>query len=176
MKVIRNRFNSFVRFLLSSRKTILLILITAIITLILSGMISIWLNKTINLHIPSLGNIQTLGVQTYWDISLKNKTETVDWGTIQLGVSNNVTLYIQSISNFETTLHLNATNWDPPNISNYMSLSWNYNGTTIYPDEIIQVTLTLTASSSNAFLIYLINSDIKQFSFNIVITTLEIEG
>jgi hypothetical protein len=57
-----------------------------------------------------------------------------------------------------------------------MNLSWNYNGTIIHLGEIIQVTLTLTASSSHAFLIYLITSDVKQFSFDIIINTLEIEG
>lgn len=173
---IKDTFNSFIGFLLSSKRIILLILITAIITIIISATMSIWLSRTVNFDLPSLGTIKTLGVKAYWDRNLENKTEIIDWGAIHIGSSRSITFYIRSISNVKTTLYFNATNWNPANISNYMSLSWNYNGTIIHPGEIIQVTLTLSASSSDAFLLFLITNDVKQFSIDIIIGTSEIKS
>ena len=172
-KILKFKLDSFVRFLRSSKRTALLILITVLITIVISAIIAIWLDRTFNIHVPSLGNIKTLGVEAYWDRNLENKTETIDWGTIQPGLSKNVTLYLQSISNTETTLYLNTTNWNPTNISDYMNLTWNYNGTPINPGEIIQVTLTLSASSSHSFVRYPIINDVKEFSFDITIGTTE---
>jgi hypothetical protein len=170
---MKNIIDSFLRFLRSSKRKMLLITITIVTTLIISSIIAIWLSKVAHLNIPSLGTIRTLGVEAYWDINLTNKTEAINWGTIWPGSSQNATLYIRSISNLETTLHLNTTNWNPANISNYMNLTWNYNGTTIQPDEIIQVTLTLSASSSFNFINYLITNEVKQFSLDIIISTSE---
>lgn len=173
---IKGAFDSFVRFLRSSRRTTLLMIIAVLIIIVIGTMVPMWLNKIRNFHVSSLGTIKTLGVEAYWDRDLENKTEIIYWETIHPGLSKNVTLYLQSISNVETTLYLNSTNWNPANISNYMNLSWNYNGTTIHPSEIIQVTLTLSASYSNAFLLYLITNDVKEFSFEIIIGTQEMEN
>jgi len=150
-----------------SKKTLLLIAATAAITILTSTLIATWLSKTTNLKVPSLGTIITLDVEVYWDQFLTNKTETFNWGTIYPGSSQNVSLYI------ETTLNLNTTNWNPTYLSDYMNLTWNYNGTIIHPGDVIQVTLTLSACSSSSFLLYLITNDVKQFSFDIVISTQE---
>lgn len=170
---MRNKFHSFIAFLLSSKKTVLLILVVVVITIAISAITSIWLSRTINFHVPSLGTIKTLGVEAYWDKNLENKTETINWGTIWPGSSKNFTLYLRSISNIETTLNLTTANWNPASISEYMDLSWNYNGTILHPRDIIPVTLTLIVSSSNTFLLELIISDVKEFSFDIIIGTTE---
>jgi len=166
---MRSRFRSFIAFLRSSKKTVLLILIVAIASIAITTTISILLSKIEKLHVPSLATIKTIGVEAYWDPNCENKTETIDWGTIWPGLSKNVTFYVRSVSNFEATLNLNATNWNPVNISDYMSLSWSYNETPLNPGEIVQVTLTLSASSSDAFTHFLIANDVKNFTFDIVI-------
>lgn len=170
---MKGALNSLMESLRSSKRTILLIAIAVVITLIVSSAISIWLSRFSNLVIPSVGRITALGVEAYWDRNLENKTETFDWGTVYPGVSNNVTLYLRSISNIETTLYLNTTEWNPANISNYMTLSWNYNETTIQPGETIEVTLTLSASSSPSFFLYLITNEVEQFGLDIIIATSE---
>lgn len=173
---MKDAFDSLIKFLRSSKRTILVIIITAVITIAISAIASIWLSRISNFDVPSLGTIKTLGVEAYWDENLENKTETINWGTIWPGSSKNFTVYLRSISNTETTLLLNATNWNPANISEFMNLSWNYTNTTLYPGETIQVTLTLTTSSSNTFLLYLITNDVKEFSFDIIISTSEQNG
>jgi len=167
---MRNRFHSFIAFLRSSKKTLLLVLIVAVASIAVTTAISILLSKIDKLYVPSLATIKTIGVEAYWDPNCENKTETIDWGTIWPGSSKNVTLYIRSVSNFEATLNLNATNWNPVNISDYISLSWSYYGKPLDPGEIIQVTLTLSASSSDSFLHYLIANSVKDFSFDIIIS------
>ena len=170
---MRNKFHSFIAFLLSSKK---------------NRVADIGCRRDNNSHQchnihmvkqnqqlsrPKPRTIKTLGVEAYWDKNLENKTETINWGTIWPISSKNFTLYLRSISNTETTLLLNSTNWNPANISEYMNLSWNYNGTILHPSETIQVTLTLTTSSSNTFLLYLITNDVTDFNFDINISASE---
>jgi len=164
---MRTRFRSFIAFLRCSKKTLLLMIIVAIASVAVTTTISILLSKIDNLRVPSLATIKTIGVEAYWDSDCENKTGTIDWGTISLGSSKNLTLYIRSVSNFEATLNLNATDWNPANISDYINLSWDYDGTPLNPSEIIQVTLTLSSSSSNSFIPYLIANDVKNFNFGI---------
>lgn len=181
---MKNPFKSFTAYLHPSKKTLLLILIVATATIILSTAISIWLSKIYNLHVPSIGTVKTIGVKAYWDANLKNETKQIQWGTTYPGSSINVTLYVQSISNVETTLKLETANWtfqDPnnaiisgPNDSTpYINLTWNYNNATIKPGETVQVTLTLSIDNSFDFIRFLINNNVRNYSFDITIRTLE---
>jgi hypothetical protein len=149
-------------------------LIVAMITLLVSAAVSFVLRKTGNMKIPSIGNIVTVDTIAYSDKDLQNKTTSVDWGVVTLGSSKNVTLYLRSLSNVKTTLHLNSSKWTPQNISQFMNLSWNYNGTTIDAGGTIMVILTLSVSSSESFIDYLITNDVTSFSFNIVIRAAEV--
>jgi len=164
---MRTRFRSFIAFLNCSKKTLLLIMIVAIASVAVTTTISILLSKTTNLTLPSLGNVKTIGVEVYWDQNRENKTETINWDEIWLGSSKNVTVYIRSTSNYKVTINLNATDWNPDNLSEYMNLSWDYNGTPLNPGEIIQVTLTLSVTYSPSFVSYLIAEDVQNFNFDI---------
>jgi hypothetical protein len=179
---MRGILNSLTEFQHSSKRAILLLTITVVITLIIGSVISAWLSKVTNLSIPSLGTIKTLGVEVYWDKNLKNKTKAIDWGTIWLGTTKNVTLYIKSVSNVPTTLQLETANWTfldsnnnvvsgPNKTTSYIDLTWNYKNATIQPGEITQITLTLLIDSSNDFIQFLITNDVKKFNFDIIIKT-----
>jgi len=156
-----------------SKNTIMLILIVSVVTLLFSSALSLWLSEVTYLRVPSIGIIKTIGVEAYWDETLEYKTEVIDWDVIRLGSSKNVTFYVRSISNVKTVLQFNVTNWNPTNISKYMNLSWNYYGTPIDPIEVIDVTITLTATYSMPFIDYLIANDVKEFSIDIVISAIE---
>lgn len=164
---MRDRFRSFIAFLNSSKKTLLLIVIVAIASVAITSAVSILLSKTSNLTVPSLGNIKTIGVEVYWDQNGENKTETINWDEIWLGTSKNVTVYVRSTSNYKITINLNATDWVPDNLSDYMNLSWDYNGTLLSPGEVIPVTITLSVSYSQSFVSYLIAEDVQNFNFDI---------
>jgi hypothetical protein len=175
VQAINGIFVSFASFWRSYRRIIILILVTVLLTLVISATMSIVLSRFTNLSVPSVGNIRAIGVEAYWEFGGENKTEIVDWGTIFPGLSKNVTLYVKSVSNVETTLNLTAMNWNPPQISDYLNLSWSYDGTPLEPGEVIQVTLTLSTSSSTSLAQYLIVNDVRSFDFDIDILATELE-
>ena len=158
-----HRFNFLTKFPHPSKKTVLLVFAVAAITILLSAMISIWLSKVSNLKVPSLGTIETVGVEAYGgDINLTDGTQYILWGTIRPDTLTNRSFYLRSISNADIELNISATNWNPPDISGNLTLSWNYTGTPISPEEVIYVTLTLSTSGSDSLIIYLVPSNIRE--------------
>jgi hypothetical protein len=152
----------------------------AAITLVVSAAISIILDDHSNISLPSVGYIHTVGIKTYLDPTLQNQTAQINWGTPYAGSSRNVTLYLQSTSNVQTTLSLAITNWTFINANNtvaagpsdstpYLNLTWNYQDQTLNPGQTYQTTLTVTTDNSANFLTFLINNNITQFSMDITI-------
>jgi hypothetical protein len=174
------RLHSASDFLRRSEKTILLIVLVAVVTLLISGAISTILDGHSGISLPSIGFVHTVGVKAYWDPTLQNETVQINWGTLYPGSSNNVTLYLRSSSNVPATLSLTTANWTYLNANNtvtagpsdttpYMNLTWNYQNQTLNPNQTFQTTLTLTLDSSPAFLTFLINNNVTQFSMDITI-------
>jgi len=57
---------------------------------------------------------------------------------------------------------LGAENWSSENASDYLTLSWDYAGQTIGPDETVQVTLSLLASPDI--------EDVTDFGFDVILS------
>jgi hypothetical protein len=167
---MKNMIHSFISFLRYSRKTILLILVVALLSVFLNTFVSVMLSNAGNLTVPSAGNIKTVGVEAYWDQTCENETESINWGTIVPGTSKTVSLSLRSISNVKTILNLNATNFDPIEVSEGITLSWDYDGDLLNPNEIIEVTFVLYFSAEYEFTQYLINEQIDAFSFDVYIS------
>lgn len=166
-------FNSLSTFLRQHKKTLLLIVITSLTTVMTSSVASMWLNDFHNLTLPTIGTIKTVGVEAYWDPHCENRPETIDWDTMWPGTTKNVTLYIRNVSNVKTTLQLSASNIIPTDISEYLNLSWNYDGTPLNPNEVIQVKLFLSTSDGKSFSQYLIDNDVTNFNIDIYILASE---
>jgi len=99
----------------------------------------------------STGAIQiqtTAGIGIYSDSQCNTQLSSVAWGTLQPGESKNVICYIKNEGNTPITLALQASNWSPAAAPNYFALSWNYNNQPINPDQVVQVTLTLSVASN----------------------------
>lgn len=69
--------------------------------------------------------------------------------------------YVKSVSNINSTLMLTLGNWNPPNSSNYLTLSWNYDNSTLQPNEVLEVTFNLHIDSEI--------SGIDNLSFDIIL-------
>ena len=160
-------FKALFDFLRRYKKTLMLIFVVSTSTLLVSSAISIWLSDFHNLTVPTVGTIRTIGVEAYWDQGTENKTETINWDTMWPGLTKNFTLYIRSVSNVETILHMEITNVIPSPVSEYLNVTWNYNGTIIDTDEVIEVTLFLSASNDISFTQYLVTNKVTDFSFEI---------
>ncbi len=112
----------------------------------------------------STGAIQiqtTAGIGIYCDSQCNTQLTSVTWGTLQPGESQSATCYIKNEGNTPVTLSLHASNWSPTSASNYLAFSWNYNNQPINPDQVVQVTLTLSVASHIA--------GITTFGFDITI-------
>jgi len=167
------QLHSFFGFLKSSYKTVILIAIVAIISVVSTTLVSVLLSESESeVYLPSLATIKTIDVEIYWDPNGENKRETLSWDEIKIEKLEwdeiktgpvNTTVYVKSVSNFRVTLNMFLTDWNPVEISDYITISWDYNGTLIKPGEIIPVTMTLSASSSDAFINYLVENEIKRF-------------
>ena len=81
---------------------------------------------------------------------------------VEPGSTNNATVYVRNEGNVAANISLATENWNPSNASNYMTLSWNYDGQQLNPQEVAQITLTLNVSSSV--------QGIESFSFDIIIS------
>lgn len=104
-------------------------------------------------YVRNSGEIKTVGVGV-------NATS-IDWGIIEPNQTVSRTVMVNNTSNTPITLSMFASNWIPVNASVYMSLSWNYDNST----------LTIGESEIIDFMLWVHNDihDIISFSFDITI-------
>ena len=114
------------------------------------------------LIIRGTGMIKTVGVQAYADPELTKEVSAINWGTISPGGYSQTLLYLKITSNVPSNLTLSTARWSPPSVENYLTLTWDYDGTTLNPGQIIAVRLTLTIADAV--------TGITNFSFDMLIT------
>jgi hypothetical protein len=149
------------------KKMMLLMVIIAslVLNLFLLSTISGQLSTTTQMHSYGSIQIQTAGIATYRDISCTITASEVPWGTLAPGASREYMFYIRNEGAASLKLSLGIANWSPANAANYITLSWNYGGQTVAPNQVVQITLTLKVSQSI--------SGINSFSFDIMLTGTE---
>jgi len=111
--------------------------------------------------VSNTGAVTAIGVGVYWDNECTNPLSSIDWDILEPGSNKNVTCYIRNEGNSASILSMYTSNWNPSNASDYITLSWDYDGQSIDPDEVVQVTFTLSISASI--------EGITSFSFDITI-------
>ena len=172
------QLHSFLRFLKAQYKTILLVAIVAVISLAGSALISIMLmDIDSDVYLPTFATIKTIGVETYEDQDGVVKQETLSWDEITIEKLDwneitvepvSSTVYVKSVSNFRVTMNIFLSDWSPEEISEHLTVSWDYDSETVLePGEIIPVTVTVSAPSSDAFIEYILENEIQGFNFAI---------
>ena len=111
--------------------------------------------------VSNVGSVKAIGVGVYWDENCTSEVSSINWGMLEPGSSENVTVYIRNEGNSVASLSMDTSNWIPSNASDYITLSWDYGGVSITPGEVVQVTFTLSVSASI--------EGVTSFSFDIVI-------
>lgn len=109
--------------------------------------------------------VDGLGVGVYWDQACTNRTLSFDWGNIEPGSNNSVTIYVMNEMSSPASVSLETTNWTPSTSENVISLNWNYSGQVINSGQVIPIDLTLTVLPD-------INN-ITGFNFNTIVTANE---
>ena len=113
--------------------------------------------------VPNSASIKGVNVGIYWDSACTNQTSAVNWGILEPGANKTVKVYIRNEGNTPVTLSKTVQNWNPSTTSSYITLNWNYTSQTMAVNQVIQVNLTLTVSSTI--------TGIANFTFNVLITS-----
>lgn len=150
MKIHIRKLAEFIRL---HKRTLAVLTITILITILLHTLVSIWLSRRGNLHFPSIGTIHVLNVEVYGgDIQKCNGEKCLDWGIVYPGKSLNRTFYAKSKSNAEATLIIKIVNWTL------------YKSETPDSDEVVLTNCTLYYESENNRVIYGPSESIEYFT------------
>jgi len=111
--------------------------------------------------ISNVSAVETNEVGVYWNPACTDNVASIEWGTLAPGRMRDIRVYIRNEVDEPQFLFMSTENWDPSNASHYITLRWNYTRQRIDPDEVLEITLTLSVSR------YI--KGISNFRFNILI-------
>ena len=135
-------------------------LIVAVLLALLSGLTVSGLLTTSKTLISS-GSVKAINVEVYWDDLCTQVVNSVDWGTPEPGEVVNKTVYIKNSGSAPLNINMTTSNWIPVEAASYITLTWDREGASIDPDQVLQALLMLTVSDTI--------TGVTDFSFNIVI-------
>jgi len=115
--------------------------------------------------IPSNGTVTTVNVGVYSDKQCTQNCTSISWGTLYPSNSTSKTVYVKNTGTVPITLSMTTGSWAPTNASDYLTLTWDQQGTVLQVDESVSANLTLSAASDTGTL--------TNFSFDIVIAGAE---
>jgi hypothetical protein len=101
-------------------------------------------------------------VKVYSDSACTKPVTSIDCGTLSIGGTKNVTVYVRNEGSVPVTLTKSVT-WRTAGASAYMTLSWDYSGKTLSASSVLRIVLTLAVASD-------IPASITDFSFDLTIT------
>jgi hypothetical protein len=109
------------------------------------------------------GVTASVNIGLYLDSACTQNLTSIDWGIINAGENVTFTAYVRNQGNLNASLYKETSNWNPSNMSDYLTLSWDYAGQVLEPDAVLPAVFTLIASPTMEYL--------GSFSFDIVITS-----
>jgi hypothetical protein len=112
--------------------------------------------------IPNTGSIKAIGVGVYENSACTVPLSSLTWGTLDPGSSTIKTMYVKNEGTSPMNLSMTTNTWNPANALNYITVTWNQNGTIVNAGLNVQANVTLTVSPSI--------SGIPSFAFTMVIT------
>jgi len=116
-------------------------------------------------RVNSFGELYLIGVEAYWNQNCTDIVRWVDWGIVEIGGNSTSSFYVKNLCTNNATLSVNASNWDPTNASLYLTLSWNYSGNVLQPEQLVPVTLACSVNINV--------TGFEFFSFDITIMAIE---
>ncbi|MGA3192894.1 MAG: hypothetical protein ABSD73_10355, partial [Candidatus Bathyarchaeia archaeon] len=132
-----------------------LIMTAAIALLLMMSMTNLFFQRS-PLNVSAASITGPLGV--YWDANRTTPVTSVNWGSLTVGATKSLTMYVQNQGSVSGILSVTEANWQANNNSNVATFSCQQ--PQILPGQTVQINPSLTVFS-NA-------SGISSFSFNIV--------
>jgi len=112
------------------------------------------------------GRVVGIRVEIYQDANATIPLTLIDWDFIEPNETKSYVCYVKSKSNVPAYLTLTTESWNPINASEYIFLTWNYDNSTLEPEELREITFSLYVDINI--------SGIDAFSFDIVVTAQKI--
>jgi len=128
------------------------------LTLVTAGLIA---TQTIT----SDGTLTRVNVGVYSDMQCKQNCTSISWGTLYPGNSTGKIIYVKNTGSLPLTLSMTTGSWAPTNASDYLTLTWDQQGTVLQGGESVSANLTLLVASDTG--------ELTNFSFDIVVTGVE---
>jgi hypothetical protein len=150
-------------------KNIITVTVSLIICVFALSLVNPAISKKPDKTIKELPNDEAtsgdIHIETYWDNRCTERISSIDWGSLNPGTNKTVTLFLKNKGRTSVALSYYSSNWQPSEIANYLSLTWDYTGQSIEFKEVVQIIFTLYVSE-NA-------ETIETFSFDIDIICTE---
>lgn len=112
------------------------------------------------------GRIVGIRVEIYQDVNATTLLTEIDWQFVEPNETKTYTCYVKSKSNVPAYLTLTTESWNPINASEYIFLTWNYDNSTLEPEELREITFSLYVDINV--------SGIDTFTFDIVVSAKKI--
>jgi len=112
---------------------------------------------------PAGGTIShSIGIELYNDENAVSTCTSIDWGDLYPKSSTTRTIYVKNTGNATETLSMKTSDWNPVETTSTLKLSWDKEGTSVHPGQIVEATLTLTMGEDI--------ETVDSFNFNVIIT------
>lgn len=115
--------------------------------------------------VTSISNLNGIDVEFYRDDACTQKITMIDWGNVEPGKVLTKTFYLKNVGNTSVLLSMNISAFVPPSIKEFMSMSWDMEGLSLYPGESTPVTFSLTLNQ--------LIRGIDEIDYNITISSVE---
>ena len=119
--------------------------------------------------VSNAGAVKAIGVSLYNNSECTIPLSSINWGLMEPGETKRYPVYAKNEGNYDIylTLDVDDDSWIPPEASDYLVLSWDYDNSTIIPNDVVEITLDLYCDPSV--------TGIDTFSFDIIITGVSID-
>ena len=118
--------------------------------------------------VSNAGEVKAIGVSLYQDSGCTIPLSSIAWGFMEPGETKNYTMYAKNEGDYNIylALDIDENSWIPTEASNYLALSWDYDNSTMIPNDVVEITLDLYCDPSV--------TGINTFSFDIIITGISV--
>jgi hypothetical protein len=112
---------------------------------------------------PAGGTIShSVGVEIFNEENTASTCTSIDWGDLNPQSRTTRTIYVKNTGNTTETLNLEVTDWNPPEATSMLALTWDKEGTSLRPEQVVAATLVLTMGEDSG--------TVDNFYFNVIIT------
>lgn len=143
--------------------TLALVVYTLVLSIAGVGLSSLQTSRTVS----NTGAVKAIGVSLYNNTECTIPLSSINWGFMEPGETKNYTMYARNEGDYNIYLTLGTNSWSPTEASNYLVLSWDYDNSTIIPNDVEEITLSLYCDPSV--------TGIDTFSFDIIITGVSVD-